>query len=267
MPKTCFVIGPIGDAGTPIRAHADDLLKYIVAPVVEQHGYDTPVRADKMGEPGRITTQIIRELERVDLVVADLTFANANVYYELSLRHALRKPSIHMAHEDTKLSFDIADNRTIFFTMHAKRVDETKVELSKHIEHVLAPGYKVTNPITEALEAISFERSDKPVEKAIGEMMVKFDAMVNAIGRLRDTVYVPQSILGGGRVTDASLFATAPSSGVVNDAVLGSFAGSWPPGYRSRADFGERYFRGGPISVDPAAPIGPDEPSSENEKA
>jgi hypothetical protein len=118
----CFVIGPIGEAGTAIRADADDFMKYIVTPVVtsKEFGYEPPIRADNLNDPGRITSQIIKLLIDADLVIADLTGNNANVFYELSLRHAIGKPVVHMALEGTRLSFDVRDNRTIFYTMHSR---------------------------------------------------------------------------------------------------------------------------------------------------
>src|ERR1051326_3457979 len=104
MPKSCFVIGPIGEAGGLIRAAADAFMTYIVEPTLgrPEFAYATPVlRADKLGEPGRITSQIITLLMEADLVISDLTGNNPNVYYELSLRHALGKPAIHMAENGT----------------------------------------------------------------------------------------------------------------------------------------------------------------------
>jgi hypothetical protein len=94
MSKTCFVIGPIGDPGTTIRTEADDFMKYIVTacPALKEHGYDKPIRADQLNDPGRITSQVIKLLMEAELVIADLTGNNANVYYELSFRHALGKP-------------------------------------------------------------------------------------------------------------------------------------------------------------------------------
>src|SRR5438105_14614412 len=120
MPKTCFVIGPIGEAGSPTRTAADDFMQYIVnpCPALAEFEYDPPLRADKLGEPGRITSQIIRLLNDADLVVADLTGSNPNVYYELSLRHARAKPAIQLAHRGTLPSFDIYDSRTIEYTMN-----------------------------------------------------------------------------------------------------------------------------------------------------
>jgi hypothetical protein len=35
--KLCFVIGPIGDSDTPVRRHADWLLKGIIKPVFASH--------------------------------------------------------------------------------------------------------------------------------------------------------------------------------------------------------------------------------------
>src|SRR5688572_13315379 len=89
--KSCFVISPIGEVGSEVRARADQILKYVIQPAVKVFGY-VAIRADAMPEPGLITTQIIDRIINDDLVVADLTGKNPNVYYELALRHAIRKP-------------------------------------------------------------------------------------------------------------------------------------------------------------------------------
>jgi hypothetical protein len=75
MSRTCFFISRIGDPGSPERDFSDKLLKYIVAPVLEKCGYETPVRADQITQPGVITTQVFTHLWTADLVVADLTGA------------------------------------------------------------------------------------------------------------------------------------------------------------------------------------------------
>src|ERR1035438_4586551 len=80
MAKTCSFISRIGDHGSPERAFSDKLLKYIVAPVLENCGYETPVRADHITQPGVITTQVFTRLWDDDLVVADLTGGNPNVF-------------------------------------------------------------------------------------------------------------------------------------------------------------------------------------------
>jgi hypothetical protein len=167
----CFVIGPIGEAGSAIRAEADDFMKYIVTPVVahKDFGYDPPIRADNLNEPGRITSQIIKLLMDADLVIADLTGNNPNVYYELCLRHALGKPVIHMASDGTTLSFDVRDNRTIFYTMHSRTAESARAELDKQIRHIRKDGYKAMNPILETVGIVNLERSTVPEQVALDE--------------------------------------------------------------------------------------------------
>lgn len=163
MSKTCFVICPIGDVGTQVR-NADDLMDYIIkpCPALKELDYDDPVRAGQLNEPGRITSQVIKLLINADLVIADLTGNNANVFYELSLRHAVGKPVIHMAFEGTSVSFDVRDNRTIFYNMHSRVAELKRTELAKQIQYVHGEGYKCMNPIIETVGIIDLQRSSDP---------------------------------------------------------------------------------------------------------
>lgn len=91
----CFVISPIGDDNSDTRKRSDMVLKHIICPPIEQLGYEV-IRADKISEPGIITTQIIQLIVDSALVIADLTERNPNVFYELALRHAIRKPLVQL---------------------------------------------------------------------------------------------------------------------------------------------------------------------------
>ena len=93
--KNCFVICPIGDKNSPTRDWSDLIFECIIKPVTEKKGYKT-FRASDLAEPGIITSQIVQNLIDSDLVIADLTFGNPNVFYELAIRHFTKKPCIHM---------------------------------------------------------------------------------------------------------------------------------------------------------------------------
>jgi hypothetical protein len=156
MPKkTCFVIGPIGPIGSLERGHANTFLKYIVEPckAFAEFDYDAPVRADLIAEPGQITTQIIEHLLHDDLVIADLTGHNPNVFYELSLRHAIGKPVVQMG--GIPLPFDIHASRTIPFSFDVREADEARKQLEDQIGRVNTPDYRTTNLITEAAAVIN----------------------------------------------------------------------------------------------------------------
>lgn len=154
-PKTtriCFVVGPIGDANTAIRGHADWLLDEIIAPVFAEHFKDFEViRSDKIAQPGMIDSQVINHLLDADLVVADLSLLNANAFYEIGLRHMERKPIIHMFRAGEVIPFDVKPYRAIPFAFeHPKQRFEAREQLKQAIEAVLAPGYQVENPVTRA---------------------------------------------------------------------------------------------------------------------
>jgi len=69
------------------------------------------MRADELAEPGIITSQVIQHIVDDQLVIADLTERNPNVFYELALRHALRKPVVQIIHRGEAIPFDVAGMR------------------------------------------------------------------------------------------------------------------------------------------------------------
>ena len=90
-PRRCFVIGPIGEPGSPERTHADMLLNNVIREALKD--CDPPyevARSDEIDDPGMITDRMIHDILNADLVIADLTFLNPNAFYELGIRHARR---------------------------------------------------------------------------------------------------------------------------------------------------------------------------------
>jgi hypothetical protein len=220
LAKVCFVI-------CPIREAADDFMKYIVAPCANELGYGKPVRADHLPEPGRITSQIIELLQSADLVIADLSGGNANVFYELSCRHAIGKPAIHMAFDGPPLPFDVYDNRTIRYTMHASHVERAKEELTRQIKRVEEPGYKVRNPILDAIGLITLEKSTEPTQQALASLIRQvaslqgdIASLQGDIGYLRSLAFHP--VVGSVQPGYASLTGVGPLAGVGSFGVSGS---------------------------------------------
>lgn len=150
-PKRCFVIAPIGEERSPVRERSDKLLRYVIAPVVKELGYAEPERADHLASPGIITAHVLQRLAGDELVVADLTGANGNVFYELAVRHMLRKPLVQMIAAGENPPFNLAASRTIAIDLHdLESVERAKQELAAHIRAAEQdPG---SNPITASLD-------------------------------------------------------------------------------------------------------------------
>jgi hypothetical protein len=114
--KRCFVISPIGDEGSGVREHADDVFRFIIEPAVKKFGIEA-VRSDHLHETGEITEQMFREIIQSDLCVAVLTFLNPNVFYELAVAQAAARPVILLVEKGQKLPFDIQDFRTVNYAL------------------------------------------------------------------------------------------------------------------------------------------------------
>jgi hypothetical protein len=123
--QRCFIITPISSDLSAIRRAADGLISTVIKPVLEELHFEVYV-PHEMADPGSITGRVIRHLIDDDLVIANLTGLNANVMYELAVRHATGRPIVILAERGTVLPFDVSDERITFFTNDMTGVEEVR---------------------------------------------------------------------------------------------------------------------------------------------
>lgn len=168
--RIAFVISPVGEPDSSERKRADQILKHIIEPVVSESGY-TAIRADKISKPGIITTQIINHIINDPLVIADLTGHNPNVFYELAVRHAIKKPTIQIIQKGEKIPFDVSIQRTIKIDhKDLDSVDEARKELKRQMKAVERDATLVDSPISTAINFRFLKESGNPQNKAIAEL-------------------------------------------------------------------------------------------------
>lgn len=176
--KTCFFIAPIGKAGSEMREWSDEILKHIVTPAVRTLGYQKPERADEISSPGLITTQIIKRLVESDLVIADLTSHNPNVFYELAIRHVVQGPIVHLIREGEEIPFDLKNVRTIFVSTD---VAKSKIAIKQLREQVKAAEKEPIDytPIEEysKLKRVFVENKDTFIGKSASDSQPLFDLL------------------------------------------------------------------------------------------
>ena len=107
---TCFVVMGFGKKTDFVQNKTFDLDKsyrYIIKPAVEAAGY-TCVRADEIQHAGNINVPMYEQLFDADLVIADLSTANPNAFFELGVRYALKpRTTIVIAEKGFKIPFDM----------------------------------------------------------------------------------------------------------------------------------------------------------------
>jgi hypothetical protein len=199
--KTCFVISPIGKSESDERKRADLVLRHIISPAVASHGYNI-LRADKISKPSIITTDILEYLLNAELVIADLTNHNPNVFYELAVRHVYRKPVISIIEDGQAIPFDIAQSRIILFNeQDLDSVENCKLEIQRQIEAIHSDSYEMFNPISSTVDLIKLRESGDPLQRSTAEIVsvlheinAKVDRLEVANG-VRNYHYLNESVI------------------------------------------------------------------------
>jgi len=148
----CFVIMPFSKSSDVHtveywNSHYTDFLK----PLIDSSDVFKAVRSEALR--GDILRQIITDLLTAPLVVADLTDANPNVYWELGVRQSFKHGTITIAEHNTKPPFDLTTKGTLFYYP----TDHTKTERfkSKFLTAILDCYESPQSPDSHVLEAIS----------------------------------------------------------------------------------------------------------------
>lgn len=153
LTDVCFVISPIGQPDSQERKHADLILAAFIVPALEELGL-TAVRADGISKPGLITGQVMDHVSRARLVIADLSFGNPNVYYELALRHATRKPVVQLIRTADRLPFDVGQYRTVHIDMTdiytlVPQLELHRQEITRQCRAALEEGSTAESPLSQ----------------------------------------------------------------------------------------------------------------------
>lgn len=192
--KICFVISPIGDEGTVIRERSDQILKHIITSSVEQLGYSI-IRADKIAEPGIITTQIIEHIVDAELVIADLTDKNPNVFYELAIRHATRKPLVQLINKGEVIPFDVAATRIIQFDLQSlDSVASAKEEIISQVKLFEAGKNEINNPISVSLDLKLLKESGNIEERSLADIVEAVSDLRLAVTSMDKGVASPKQL-------------------------------------------------------------------------
>jgi tetratricopeptide (TPR) repeat protein len=112
MPFGTREVPSLDGGGASFPVNFDELYEFVIAPALRDAGCE-PFRADEEAGAGDIRTDMFFELVTADLVVADISILNPNVFYELGVRHGVAERGVFMiAAGWSRRPFDVAPDRT-----------------------------------------------------------------------------------------------------------------------------------------------------------
>ena len=142
-PKTCFALMPFADG---FREVYENVYKR----VCEEKGIRC-WRVDERLGPGSITRDIVEGIFDADLIIADLTGQNPNVFYELGIAHSAGNKTIMTTQSIGDIPFDIANYRIIEYEQTISGARQLYKDLAGAIDDLLAAMERANNPVQDAL--------------------------------------------------------------------------------------------------------------------
>lgn len=190
--KKCYVIMPFSDLGGITEYQWTEIYTQLFKPAVEEARLGYTCERSELRN-GAFTKDIVQNLKHAYVVLADITHLNANVMWELGVRHALSKRSIMVARHDVMKQKIISDMST-YGVISYDPTTLTKVnEFKSKIKDILK-GIEKTP-----------ERSDSPVFDFLIEEMkraiIEKDKLVSNLTSLLSELFynmdLAQKILAG----------------------------------------------------------------------
>ena len=161
---TCFVLMPFGE-------WFDRYYKEIYAPAIKEAGFE-PLRADSLFNSGSVIEQIWQQIRKAKALLADLTGKNPNVFYELAVRHAVRKPVIHLLEIGQEIPFDVANVRAVQYSLDdPDALEAGRGDLQRKAEAIGRTDRPSSNPISAARDLQLLRTSGEPRLELEGEIL------------------------------------------------------------------------------------------------
>jgi tetratricopeptide (TPR) repeat protein len=203
----CFMVMPFrrrkveSAAGkeAPAELDCDALWDRAIRPALEDLGY-LAIRAD--ADTGSVIVQdMLDRLAYADLVLADVSLPNGNVYYELGLRHVARTTGcITIAADWSSQLFDIGQIRTLRYSLRDGLVPEQEAEAIRRTLTQAIPG--LTEQVTPwhvlvSTDAdVSRQRAFRHQSEAINSLQARIGAARLTVG-LEDRAAAAQAVIHG----------------------------------------------------------------------
>jgi hypothetical protein len=187
MSKNAFVIMPFSATTTCTAAQWTEIYDNIFRPAFEDCGYSCQ-RAQPM--TGSLAATIIDSLRCANIVLADLTDRNPNVFYELGIRHCLRKGTILAAQGSQHIPSDLTGLWFIDYGIRPGEVSHFKSEIKRLTFEIERDPEKSDNPVADYLDKEHITilgHSRRDAIKKLGALYTELTGLQNILAEMAKT--------------------------------------------------------------------------------
>jgi hypothetical protein len=189
--KTVYVIMPVSATVSHSEQEWADIFSEVFSPVFRDCGY---VCERAFPSSGNLIKSIITQLRTSWLVLADLTDRNANVFYELGVRHSLSKRTILVSQDPTHIPSDLLGHWWLPYGIALRERRMFREQMTKLIKQIEADPERSDSPVADFLEKELISVSAymaRDNAKKISALVLELSGIKNTVGMVRtDVKYV-----------------------------------------------------------------------------
>lgn len=137
---------PLAFVIMPFEPAFDAVYEQLVMPALDKAGYCVK-RADRLDTQQNVLRDIIQGIVLAELVVADVTTLNPNVFYELGVAHALERPTIIITQKLEELPFDLRSYRVLPYNERFDGANVMALKLAEAAAGLLRGELRFGNPV------------------------------------------------------------------------------------------------------------------------
>jgi len=195
MSDICFVMMPFGEKvnAANVKIDFDEVYNTLLRPAIKKAGLED-YRGDEVNSGAQLMKSMYGRILLCDFAIADITFDNPNVFYELGVRHAVRPFTTILIRERNmgKIPFDLSTVQVLsydydFEKRNIKKCEEKITELSDLlVKYKKGIGLIKDSPIIQLFEEYQFPQLDNlfNVENNFTQFLKKEGDEVNKVAKI-----------------------------------------------------------------------------------
>ena len=179
--EDCFVIMPIGDKDDSSAQKFDEIYQYLIKVAVNEAGL-TCKRADEILKPGTIILDIVEYLARSNIVIADLTGQNPNVFYEMGVRDGVKGRMILLAQSLEDVPFDLRGSRIVIYSLDSpKNIHEAKVKIINFLKELMSDTETRDTVVREYIRDREIDNLELTTDNGLKFLAEEIRSIINSL--------------------------------------------------------------------------------------
>lgn len=219
---TCFVIMPISDVQGYELGHFARVYEHILKPAILAAGYN-PIRADDAIKTDYIVVGIIQKIVESEMVICDFSAKNANVMYELGIRHAFNKPVTLIKDRKTEKVFDIQGLRYTEYD-ESLRIDSVQKDISKITAAILETGKAGQESLNSVVQLAGIRAAEVPAGQTVSPDTQLILSSINILERRIESIESTNSYEKYFVTDEDSVVFNDNSNAIIGDEIFDSKA-------------------------------------------